>query len=313
MNGFKKFKNFIKSPGRLVWVFWAALAASGAASILLAVFYRAADPVSYFFYALTLTLLIYCVCVSARPFKAAVSKRLHSHPMTDRLLRDYGYRTVMFSLVSLVVGAVYAAVLAVLGAVFSSAWYGFFAGYYLVLIAMRVSVVFGAHRINVRRSGERTEGAALKLCFCCGAMFPVLSVAFCSLAGILVFSRRAAAFGLYGAIMMAVYAFWKLIASVVNAVRAKKSRDPVLQSLRGIGFADAAVSLFSLEIAMTATFGGEERGMFALHVATGGAVFLLTLGVGIYLMAGSALRLKKLRADGQVTDCAGAAGGGTEE
>ena len=28
MNGFKKFKNFIKSPGRLAWVFWAALAAS---------------------------------------------------------------------------------------------------------------------------------------------------------------------------------------------------------------------------------------------------------------------------------------------
>ena len=63
---------------------------------------------------------------------------------------------------------------------------------------------------------------------------------------------------------------------------------------------------------MVATFGGEERGMFALHVATGGAVFLLTLGVGIYLMAGSALRLKKLRA-ARGTDCAGAAGGGTEE
>lgn len=74
-----------------------------------------------------------------------------------------------------------------------------------------------------------------------------------------------------------------------------------------VSFADALVSVFALQMAMIATFteGGDIGEMGTFNIITGAAVFLLTLGMGIYMTVRAAYGLKKLKsvADG------GAAGG----
>ena len=295
MSGWEKFKKFIKNPGPWLWAFLAAFAVCAAAAVIVALIWNGTNPVSYFLYALMLALAIYCICAGAKPAKACIIKKLHSNRLTANLISDYGYRTVMFSLVSAVISGAYALFLAVLGAVYSSAWYGLFGGYYIVLTAMRALVIFGAHRIGKKYAKGQAARARTKLYFGCGAMLIVLALAFTALASVLMFGGRAAAFGLYGAIIMACYTFYKIIISAINALKTRKYRNFTLQSLRNINFADALVSLFALEIAMIATVGAAQaEDMTALNIAMGGVVFALTFGLGVYMMASAAVRLKKL-------------------
>ena len=68
----------------------------------------------------------------------------------------------------------------------------------------------------------------------------------------------------------------------------------------------ALVSVFALQMAMIATFteGGDIGEMGTFNIITGAAVFLLTLGMGIYMTVRAAYGLKKLKsaADGGAAD-----------
>lgn len=303
MTRWQKFKNFIRRPGKWIWAFYGALLFFALASVLLAVFVNGANPLSYALYAAMLALLIYCICVSVRPAREHVRAFVARHELTSRLAADYGFRTFAFSLAGLAVCAVYGLYLAVAGLVLHSAWHGFFAGYYMVLTCLRGAVIYGKLRTDKRYGGRPgCEGIAkrarIKLYLGCGAMFIVLAVAFTALAGILIFSGRPSMFGVYGAITMAAYTFYKIIVSAINALKTKKLRDFTLQALRNISFADALVSVFALQIAMEATFGGtEDQSMHTLNIVMGIAVFAFTLGLGIYMMVRSAAELRRSRND----------------
>lgn len=301
MGRWQKFKNFIRRPGKWIWAFYGALALCAVASVLIAVFVNGANPVSYSLYAAMLALLIYCICVSVRPAREYVRAFVARHGLTSRLAADYGFRTFVFSVVGLAVCAVYGIYLAVAGLALGSAWHGFFAGYYIVLTLLRGAMLGGKLRIGRRYGGgpqaaRTAERARAKLYLGCGAMFAVLAIAFSSLAGILIFSGRPSMFGIYGAIAMAVYTFYKIIVSAINVLKTKKMHDFTLQALRNISFADALVSVFALQIAMQATFGGSgESSMRALNIAMGIVVFAFTLGLGIYMIVRSAIELKRSR------------------
>lgn len=287
-------KKFIKHPGRWLWAFWSALFVCVAAAILLAVFFNGANALSYSLYALILALTIYCVCVSVRPAKAAILKLLRSNRVTARFLKDYGYRAVIFSAFSLAVNFIYAVAMAVLGLALRSPWYGYFAGYYIVLTAMRAAVICGAQAI--KRRSSCCFRAMQKLYLACGCMIVVLSTAFATLAGYLVFSGTPARGGIYGAILLACYAFYKIISSAVHFARVRKFRDFLLQALSNINLADALVSVYALQISMVATFSqgaDAAQQMFPLNIAMGAAVFLSVFCLGVYMAVRSAVGLKR--------------------
>ena len=83
--------------------------------------------------------------------------------------------------------------------------------------------------------------------------------------------------------------------SAINAVKVKKFGDYGLQSLRNINFADALVSIFALQMAMVATFGGaDDGGMYILNIFVGAFVFIATFALGIFMIVRAATRLNKL-------------------
>lgn len=211
------------------------------------------------------------------------------------MAEDYGYRTVAFSVISLAINGAYAIVQAVIGIVWSSAWYGLFSGYYMVLCLVRGAIIFGAHRIGHRDVGLAAQQGRLKLYCGCGALFMLLGVAFASLAGVLVFRETNVRGGLYGVIMMAAYAFYKIIVSAISMARVRKLHDYSVQALKNINFADALVSIFALQMAMVATFGGaDDGGMYILNIFVGAFVFIATFALGIFMIVRAATRLNKL-------------------
>lgn len=297
MSRWEKFKKFLKNPGCWLWAFYAALALFVAADIVLAVFTGGANAVCYTFYFLTLITAVYCICAGVRPARAAFARMVNSNRILARMAEDYGYRTVAFSVISLAINGAYAIVQAVIGIVWSSAWYGLFSGYYMVLCLVRGAIIFGAHRIGHRDVGLAAQQGRLKLYCGCGALFMLLGVAFASLAGVLVFRETNVRGGLYGVIMMAAYAFYKIIVSAISMARVRKLHDYSVQALKNINFADALVSIFALQVTMLATLsaGDNPDYMTGMNIITGAAVFLATIGMGIYMIVRALKELHKFK------------------
>lgn len=137
MSRWEKFKKFLKNPGIWLLFFYAVFAAALAGSICLMALNMSENPLAYALYAISAILLGYCIYASVGPCRRLVYSVIHSNKLTERLVRDYGFRTAAFSGVSLAINAGYAVLQGVLGIIMHSYWYGLFAGYYIVLSVMR--------------------------------------------------------------------------------------------------------------------------------------------------------------------------------
>ena len=97
----------------------------------------------------------------------------------------------------------------------------------------------------------------------------------------------------------AAYTFYKIILSIINLVKVRKLKSPLLMAIRDIGYIDACVSVLSLQTAMFASFGSEQESIIKLmNGATGSVVCLLVLGIGIYSVRSANKMKRKLSEDG---------------
>ena len=99
---------------------------------------------SYVFYALSalsLVYLIYVVICFVPKMKTNITRWAQNYEFTDKLLHDYGYRTVAFGLVTWAVSVAYALFQGTLAVLSHSVWFGALAGYYLVLAFLRGGVI----------------------------------------------------------------------------------------------------------------------------------------------------------------------------
>ena len=118
-----------------------------------------------------------------------------------------------------------------------------------------------------------------------GIMLMVLSI---SLVGtvILAFVKdRGAEFHLIIMLAIAVYAFSKLTLATIKWIKARKSNSAKLITLRNISFADAFVSIFSLQRSMLVSFEGmTEIEIRMMNAATGSVVCVIVFLLGFNLV-----------------------------
>ncbi len=86
-------------------------------------------------------------------------------------------------------------------------------------------------------------------------------------------------------ITMAVYAFTKITLATINLIKSFKSSSSKLITLRNISFADAFVSIFSLQRSMLVSFEGmSEIEIRIMNVALGSAVCIIVFFLGLNLV-----------------------------
>jgi hypothetical protein len=86
-------------------------------------------------------------------------------------------------------------------------------------------------------------------------------------------------------ITIAVYAFTKITLATMNLIKTRRSKSVKHVALRNISFADALVSIFSMQRSMLVTFegmSGTEIKIF--NVALGAAVSILVFLLGFHLI-----------------------------
>lgn len=196
--------------------------------------------------------------------------------------------TMHMAQISLAFNMIYALYNAALGVFGGSWWYLTLAAYYVVLSVMR----FGA----VLTSGKKIKNGVSDefVMRFIGYMFLFLSVV---LAGTTYLSIRKDQGIKYHEIVMitiALYTFIKVTYAIVRLVQSKKENSAVLKTLRNISFADAFVSVFSLQRSMLVSFEGmSQSDIMIFNCLTGSAVYILVFVLGLNLIGGKRINMAK--------------------
>ena len=180
-------------------------------------------------------------------------------------------RVQQTALVSLVFNILYCVYHIVFGAVTASWWFLTIGIYYAVLSIIRFAVLRykGNNRLLVRFTG---------------AMLIVLSVCLVGTVILAFVKDRGTVFPLIAMLAIATYTFTKITLATIKWIKARRSTSVKRLTLRNISFANAFVSIYSLQRSMLVSFEGMTKTEIRImNLATGSAVCIIVFLLGLNL------------------------------
>lgn len=319
MNFLKKVWSRLKSPSPLLLtIFYILFALVLGGTITLVVIQQEQSFwhfLLYIFSAIGLAYCVYTIVYLAPKIKAKILTFLRSHKITNSMLESFGYRTIIFSIFSFIFNIAYVIFMGVLAFMTKSFWYISITAYYLVLILMKGNVLYfkyaerkqKKHSLNKVSLPNELEFSEQNNAFdpvlrqaqtfrYCGIMFLFLTVA---LSGIIVLVYTSNMYFEYAGLLIyviATFTFYRLTLSIINLFKARKQDDLYVQSIRNINLASACVSIVVLQVALFQAFSPQSNTSIA-NALTGGAVAIIILSLGIYMIVKSTQILKAKKQD----------------
>ena len=97
--------------------------------------------------------------------------------------------------------------------------------------------------------------------------------------------------------VMALYDFCTMTMAIVNLVKSRKQKSPVLTAAKVINVAAALIAMLSLETAMITQFGVEDGEMFrhTMIASTGGGICVVMVAMAVLMIARSTKNIKELK------------------
>lgn len=205
-----------------------------------------------------------------------------------RLLRawrgDYALRTLLSAGASSVCTALFAAYNGYLGVRHGSVWHGSIAGFYLLLTAVRGSIL-------LTESRGRTRPAAQERCrrtfLVSSALLLALDLALILPVSMMAVLERPVSMGLIPAITMATYTTWKITMASVHIGRQRRRGSGILVAeLRTVNFIDALVAVLTLQNTLIMVEGTAADGsaMLPLTAVSSGAIYAVIVAVTIRML-----------------------------
>ncbi len=167
-------------------------------------------------------------------------------------------------------------------------WFITVGAYYLVLATTRFSVI----RVKQKANGNRDEEMFAKRIT--GILLLVLSVCLIGVNILCALKDRGTKFHEIVMIAIATYTFTKITIAIIGLVKSKGQASPIIATLRNISFADAVVSIYTLQRSMLVSFPGmtpDEILMF--NILTGTAAWIVVQILGINLIGGKYVDMVK--------------------
>ena len=241
---------------------------------------------------------IYLFVLIAPNIKNYCIDLLESNGFTHRMLRNFGFRTVVFAIVSFVMSLVFSAFNAYMGIMNRSIWYGALAAYYIALAFLRGGIL-NYHKSKLGKSkNENFQSQFLqkaKVYRNSGIVLLILNVALSSAIVQMIFVSAHFSYVGLTIFAYAAYAFYKIIMSVINLVRAKKQEDLTVQAIRNVNLADATVSILALQTALLTTFNDGSVNISVMNTVTGIIVSAFSIALGIYMIVSATKKIKEIK------------------
>lgn len=203
---------------------------------------------------------------------------IEAKPLANRIMKDYEYRTVLTTYLSLGLNLIYALTNGWFGIKYHSIWFGSLSGYYMVLSSMRFILVQYDRKPSTKESNWRVYRVS-------GILLILLSIALGVAVIQMVYGGKTYSYPNLLIYAVAAYTFYKIILSVINMIKAGKLKAPIVMAIRNIGHADALVSLLALQTAMFEAFGYSETINKAwMNSFTGGIACLSVFVIGLSMI-----------------------------
>lgn len=294
-----KFINFILTPplafAVFVWGF-GILVVAGAITLVCISYY---GIISYFVYAFAFLLLAYSVYLIVKQLphlKQAIVKQCQKFEFTKSLLESYGYRTFIFTILSVTLNLAFVAFNVVFSILTNYAWYGALAVYYLSLSSFRLCIFYFENKTNKKYADNEKAKTIqqLKNMRAYGIILLLLEVSMSAVITMMILSKNPNVYTKILAIVYAAYTVYKITFAILNAIKAYKTHNLQLQAFRNIGLADASISLISLQIILVTTFSNGDNSLLWLNAIVGFCACVFTIILGITMIASSSKKIKKL-------------------
>lgn len=277
-----------------IWVMIVLTILSTAALILIFVNKMSESPIAYVAYIVSFyTLVVICAFVGTvfpKRYKK-IKQKIYDHPVGNRYMTDAAFRTHISLYATLGVNLLYAGVNIVSFVLFRSVWFLVLAGYYIILAVMRFVLVRYVRRVGIGkdRYGELKRNI---LCSCI-----LLTLNFVLSGAVLMILYQNKGFNYHGMLIyvMAGYTFYITIHAIVDLVKYRQYKSPVMTTTKVIALSAALVSMLSLETAMFAQFGQDMNpdDKWLMTALTGAGISITVVVMSLYMIIRSAQELKK--------------------
>ena len=294
----KRLVAFFKHPPAWFALLWVLLTGGLVAlSALVSSSPQEREPYSAVLYGLTalsLSYAIYAVVRWAPRIKLAAKTRLSRNKYTGTFLASYTVRTVVYSSLSTLLNFAYVVVNGVTAVVYRSVWYYALAAYYFALMVIRLGVILASGRglKKYGRDSEAFERRKLNIYLAGGIALLLLEASLSGVITLMIAMPKDTQTGLVLAIANAAYTFTRVILAIVNKVKSGRKKEPVTQALRNLNLTDALVSLFSLQITLSAAVGGDLP--LQMNALVGFSICFFTACLGIYMIVDGIRRKRHL-------------------
>lgn len=290
----KSILEFIKAPKIWFFALVTLLFAAALAGTIVVLIAGSVGALAYVLYALTAILLgyeVYCVVCFAPKAKSRIKTVAMKYCFTRKLIEQYGFRTAVFAFFSLAISLINAAFNGYIGIAELSLWYISLFVYYLLLAIMRgvVLLLYGKGKDG---GGAYIFGGIMLILLpiaLSGVIFAMylLGTVFVK-AGLLIY-------------LFAAYVFYKIIMSVVNLVKAKKTDLITVKAIRNINFADVLVSMLALQTALFHEFSPESN-LSMGNAIMGAVICAATFTLGVFMIVKGKRRISSESPCDEITD-----------
>lgn len=227
------------------------------------------------FYGLSAYTLVVDVIFVAKGYSLRKSRKLLAavdEPAAEESALDFGFYAEQF------VNFFYGLYKIISGCILGSAWIGADGIYNFIQSLVQLYQIL-QNRI------AKTEKSQWKSYHQCGFMMIVVHLTMTGLMFQMIQWGRHEDVTPIGIIATAAYTFYKLTKAVVDVAKDRKHKKPVDSAVYFLNLSQALYNLFVLQVGLLWVYGGPAfRYMKLMNTLTGGAVCLLVLGTGVYMI-----------------------------
>ena len=152
---------------------------------------------------------------------------------------NYSFKTLISSTVSLCITTLFALYHGLLGLALSSIWHGSICVFYLLLVAVRGSVLLTEYHIKSKNEKEK-QRRRKKIFYVTSVLLLLLNLALVLPISLMVVLKNPVSMSLIPAIAMAAYTTYKITMAIIH-MRKQKVYHVLIRELRTINLIDALV------------------------------------------------------------------------
>lgn len=293
MTKWKKFFNKILYPPIWLMIIFAIISAVSVPLIFLMGWDE--SPIAYAVYVVAfyavMTLSLFFAIVLPKRYKE-IKQKVYNHPLGNKYMTDATFKVRISLYTSLAINLVYSAFKLVSGIYYSSLWIEAFAIYYILLSVIRFVLLH--HMERKKDAGIIEEYRSYRVS---AVLMMLINLTLSCIVLSMIVQNKSAAYSDVFVITSATYTFYILMVSLIDLFKYRKYESPVISASKAIRFAQALVSLLSLEASMLVQFGNDESYRRLMLAISGAAVCALVLFMSVYMIVKANKEIKRLTSE----------------